>query len=126
MALKNKLSCNFPTRLNPLLRGLIISYFLIIILSLLSGILFHFSPLSEQWLKPLGVIITVVALFFGGRTAAQAAGNKGIIHGLTIGVSFVIISLLLSLGSDISWSALGMNSAYALLSSMIGGITGVK
>ena len=126
MALKNKLSCNFSGSLNPLLRGLIITYFIVIILSLLSGIVFHFSPLSEQWLQLFGVIITVVALFFGGRTAAQVAGNKGIIHGLTIGVSFVIISLLLSLGNDISWSALGMKSAYAVISSMIGGITGVK
>ncbi|MEN3005148.1 TIGR04086 family membrane protein [Dehalobacterium formicoaceticum] len=126
MAIKNKLSCNFPGRLNPMLRGLMITYLLIILLSLLSGFVFYFSPLNEQWMQPLGVIITAAALFFGGRIAAQTAGNKGMIHGLTIGVTFVIISLLLSLGSDISWSALAMKSVYAVLASIIGGITGVK
>ena len=128
LAIKEKFSIKLPGGAGPILRGLVVSYLLVAILSLIAGLLFYFTPLSEMWMHPIGAGITTIALFFGGRVAAKAAGNKGLIHGLTIGIIFILITIIMSLFSshDISLSSLALKSAYALLASAIGGISGVK
>jgi len=121
-----KLSLRLPGGIRPVIRGLVVTYLLVGILSLIAGLVFYFTPLSEMWMHPLGAAITTLALFFGGRTSAKTAGNKGLLHGLIIGLCFIIITVIFSLSKDISWSALGLKSVYALLASLIGGISGVK
>ncbi|ATW24345.1 TIGR04086 family membrane protein [Candidatus Formimonas warabiya] len=126
MAIRNKLSSTLPVGIKPVFRGLLVTYLLILILSLLLGLVFYFTPLSEIWMNSLGVAITTLSLFFGGRTAAKAAGNRGLFHGLIIGLIFVILMILISFCKDIVWSSVALKSAYALLASVVGGISGVK
>lgn len=126
MAIEQKLSLRLPGGIRPVIRGLVVTYLFVAILSLIAGLVFYFTPLSEMWMHPLGAAITTLALFFGGRTAAKAAGNKGLFHGLIIGICFIIITIIFSLSKDISWPTLALKSAYALLASIIGGISGVK
>jgi putative membrane protein (TIGR04086 family) len=126
LAIKEKLSIKLPGGIGPILRGLVVAYLLVVILSIVTGLLFYFTPLSEMWMHPISAGIITLALFFGGRTAAKAAGNKGLLRGITIGIIFIIITMLMSLSKDISWSSLALKSAYALLASAIGGISGVK
>jgi len=126
LAIKQRLSIKLPGGIGPVLRGLAVTYILAAILSLLAGLLFYFTPLSEMWMNPIGAGIITLSLFFGGRTAAKAAGNKGLLRGITIGIIFIIIMIIFSLSDNISWSSLSLKCAYALLASAVGGISGVK
>lgn len=121
-----KLSLKLPGGIRPILRGLIVTYLILGILTFIAGLIFYFTPLNEIWMHPFGAGIITLALFFGGRVSAKAAGNKGFYHELIIGVFFIVITLIFSLSKDLSWYALGMKSGYALLASIIGGISGVK
>lgn len=124
--MKSKLNLSLPGGIQPLIYGVAITYLLVATLSLISGLVFYFTPLSEMWMYPVGAGITTLALFFGGRTAAKKAGNKGLLNGLVIGIIFIVITVLFSFSKDISWSSLGLKSTYALLAAIIGGISGVK
>lgn len=126
MDIKQKFSIKLPGGIGPILKGLVIAYLLVAILSIITGLIFYFTPLSEMWIHPIGAGLTTLALFFGGRSAAKAAGNKGLLHGITVGIIFIIIMVILSLSEDISWSSLALKSSYALLASAVGGISGVK
>lgn len=124
--MKEKFSISLPGGIRPVVRGLVVAYLVIAVLSLISGLVFYFTSLSEMWMYPLGAAITTLALFFGGRTAGKAAGHQGLFHGLMIGICFILITMLFSLSGDISWSALALKSAYALAAAVVGGISGVK
>ncbi len=127
MKINNKISKTLPGRIGPIIRGLVFTYLLLAGLTLILSLVFYFTPLSESWIGPLGIAIITVALFFGGRETAKTAGNKGLIHGLILGILFILITIIISvLLKDISWASLAMKSLYALLASVIGGITGVK
>jgi len=126
LKIKEKLSIKLPGGIKPVILGLAVTYLVVAILSVITGLLFYFTPLSEIWIHPIGAGITTLALFFGGRTAAKCAGNKGLLRGLTIGILFIIITLIMSLSPDMSWSSLALKSAYALLASAVGGISGVR
>jgi putative membrane protein (TIGR04086 family) len=126
LKVKEKLSIKLPGGIKPIVLGLVVTYLVVAILSIITGLLFYFTPLSEMWIHPIGAGITTLALFFGGRTAAKSAGNKGLLRGLTIGILFIIITLIMSLSPDMSWSSFAQKSAYALLASAVGGISGVR
>lgn len=125
MAIK-KLSLKLPGGIRPILQGLVVTYLLLGILTFIAGLIFYFTPLNEIWMHPFGAGIITLSLFFGGRVSAKTAGNKGLYHGVIIGFCFIVITFIFSLSKDLSWYTLGMKSGYALLASIIGGISGVK
>ncbi|MCL6560695.1 MAG: TIGR04086 family membrane protein, partial [Firmicutes bacterium] len=54
-------------------------------------IVYHFTSISEQSL-PWGTAMILAASAFGGSlTAGREAGNKGLYHGLAVGLTFFII-----------------------------------
>ncbi|MDD2497919.1 MAG: TIGR04086 family membrane protein [Desulfitobacteriaceae bacterium] len=126
MGLRDKLTIMQEVSMGSVIRGLVISYVLIIILSLILSLIFYLSPLSELWMKPFGVVTAALALFCGGYGAGRSAGTKGLYHGLFVGILFILLMAVTSLASGISWSSFIVKSAYSLLAAAIGGISGVK
>jgi len=124
--MKEKLSLLSSVNFKSVFRGILVVCILVFLLSALLSLVLFFTSLSELWMQPLGVVITMLALFFGGRSAAREAGTKGLNHGLLVGLLFVVIMIILSSFQDISWSIVPVKSAYALLAAMLGGISGVK
>jgi putative membrane protein (TIGR04086 family) len=119
-------SLALPLNMKPVFRGLIVTYLMIIILSTIFSMILHFTSLSEIWIQPLGVAITTISLFFGGRSSAKSAGSKGLLQGLIIGISFILIMILFSAFNEIAWSTIPVKLFYALVAASVGGISGVK
>lgn len=115
-----------PPTLGPVFRGLVVAYLLIFLLSLFCGAIFFLTPCGESWLDPLGVIIIAAALFCGGYSAGHRAGNRGLFHGFSVALVFIILLLIVSVTHGISWSAFLIKSAYSILAAALGGISGVK
>lgn len=126
MGFKGKLSAMPPFSLRPVLRGLIVTYLAIIIMTLIFSLIFYLTPLSESWMSTLGVIIATLALFCGGYTAGRRAGTRGLLHGLFVGVFFLILLIISSAAQGIAWSTLIIKIIYSLLAAAIGGISGIK
>lgn len=125
MGYKEKLNILTMGKTNAILKGLLVTYSIGLILTLIFSLLFHFSPLSEYWLGPAGVITTVICLFFGGSSAAKAAGSGGLFHGLIVGIIFTLLMFLGSNIDTISWSSTFTKSILALFAASVGGIYGV-
>ncbi|MFY9272360.1 MAG: TIGR04086 family membrane protein [Thermacetogeniaceae bacterium] len=113
---------------NPVIYGtgaaLILGIFCVILLS----IIFHFTSISELYLKPIGTFCFLVGGFFGGFLASKMAGGKGLVYGAEVGLCyyliFILIFLLISPGS-ISASAAVIKGFFTILVSAAGGICGL-
>lgn len=102
--------------------GLIACAAVILLLSFLSAAVVYFSPMSEQPLLVIAVIIDILALLAAGFVAARVNGKKGLLMGLITAAIALLIMLPLG-GSEINIAQKGV---YCILSGMIGGIFGVK
>ncbi|MGI6066140.1 MAG: TIGR04086 family membrane protein [Bacillota bacterium] len=126
MGLRDRLTLFQEISFGSVMRGLIIAYVFMIILSLVLSLIFYLSPLSELWMKPFGVVAVTLALFCGGYGAGRSAETKGLYHGLLVGLLFLVLMAVTSAGAGVSWSSFMLKSAYSLLAAVIGGISGVK
>ncbi|MGI5891951.1 MAG: TIGR04086 family membrane protein [Bacillota bacterium] len=106
--------------------GIIAAIIIILVTSFIMSCVIFYTSLPESFMRPAVIIISVFALFMGGFIAGRKAQNRGLLHGLLVGLVFVVILLLLTLAQGGSWSSFGIHSAYCLLASVIGGICGVK
>lgn len=61
-----------------------------LLLSFGTGIFYHFSAVTEQSLPWFTAGILAVSAFGGALTAGRKAGNKGLYHGLAVGVLFFL------------------------------------
>ncbi len=108
------------------LSGILTAVIIMVVVSFVVSCIIFFSQLPEAYLQPAFTIISVVALFLGGRKAAAKAQEKGLLNGLVVGIFFAVIFLILTLVSGGSWLNWAMQSAYCILAAAIGGIFGVK
>ncbi|MBO8128725.1 MAG: TIGR04086 family membrane protein [Peptococcaceae bacterium] len=77
-------------------KGILVTVILIIVFSFLAGLIFYLSNLSETVLPWLAALIFFFSLTLGSGTAAKTAGEKGLLHGLAVGLGFFIIIGLLA------------------------------
>lgn len=89
----NRMAMNWPA----IGRGLLAALAIAIVLSLLSTLLLHFSNLSEKFLPWIAAFILLISAFFGSGLAAARAGNKGLFHGLGVGLGFFVLIWLLGM-----------------------------
>jgi len=82
---------NFPA----VLRGTVVALVVSILGAALLGILFYFFNFSEKFLSPVSGVVLFLSVFSGGLLAAHRAGNRGIYHGLAVGIVFFAVSWLL-------------------------------
>ncbi len=78
------------------IRGTVVGLVISVLGAAVLGLVFYFSNLSEQTLPLLGAIILFLSVFTGGVFAAQRAGNRGIYHGLAVGIVFFAVSWILT------------------------------
>ena len=96
--------------------------------SLILGTVYHFSDIMESTL-PLGIsIILLMAVFGGGFSAAKRAGNRGLFHGLGVGVViFILIWILMALflPAGVTFIPLVQKLLICLLGGALGGVIGI-
>jgi len=109
-----------------ILKGVLLASVLAILMSLVFGVLLTFTSLPESNLSIN--IIFGSSIFVGAFITAYQAGTKGLYYGLSVGLGFILLVLILSsiFWSDApSWLKMGEKTILALVSGGIGGIIGV-
>ena len=113
------------TQIIPLCKGVLITYGLLILLSLIGAVIAYFTGLKSEYYHSLGAVCIVVSLFFGGFFAARAGFDKGWLKGLSVGLICALIMLLISLTAPLSIKEVFSNGIYFIISAGIGGICGI-
>lgn len=81
----------FPFSIRAVGRGIILALSIALLLSVCAGLFYHFSAFSEKSLPSSAAIILALGAFGGSLAAGRQAGNKGLYHGLAVGILFFII-----------------------------------
>lgn len=88
----------------------------------ISGTVLYFSPAIEEWVPLLALGIFFLSALSGGFIAARRAGCKGLIHGLGVGVLFLLLTIIISLFMHAQ--LLGISLAKKVISSVLAGLLG--
>jgi putative membrane protein (TIGR04086 family) len=99
---------------------------LALLLSLVFGILLSYTSLPESELS-INIIIGA-SIFVAAFITAHQAGTRGLYYGLSVGLGFILVGLILSTilwSGTPSWLAMAEKAIIALVSGGIGGIVGV-
>lgn len=103
--------------------GVVSAILVMLILSLLMAIIVYFSPIAEDSLHGVAVIINAIAIFIGGYITAHLAGSRGLLLGLTTAALILMLMILFGPGEG---GNITLKVVYCLLAGMIGGIFGVR
>jgi len=79
-----------PIELKGLGKGLLVS----LVLCLLSAPVIYFSGLKETIMPALGNLILAVGVFWCGCYVSKSYGSKGLLRGMTMGLTFFILTLI--------------------------------
>ncbi|HBV86922.1 TIGR04086 family membrane protein [Desulfosporosinus sp.] len=109
-----------------ILKGIILASILAMLLSLVFGVLLSYTSLPESELSIN--IIFGVSVFIAAFVTAYQAGTRGLYYGLSVGIGFILLVLILSAifwSNSPVWLKLAEKTIVALVSGGVGGIVGV-
>lgn len=109
--------------------GSLTSFIILMFLAFLISIYYHFGDLTKHLAGYLASFAIATAFLLGGFTAGFSAGEKGMLNGaLSAIISVIFLFIIVSLGLDgvKNWFPFWLNSTFAMLASIIGGIIGVS
>jgi putative membrane protein (TIGR04086 family) len=106
--------------LKAIIRGIVLS----VVLLLITSFAFYFTNLSEKYMSSAIWVITVLGICYASIFGANRIGEKGVLHGIILGIIYIcilgIVGLLSETG-EINYIS------YAIMLSMgivIGGMAG--
>lgn len=109
-------------------KGLLICLTSSLFLSILLGLILHFSNLTEDYLSLFASIIILISTFLGGAFTAKQTEKHGFLYGIGVGCLFFLTSWLLAVlflpGQIIYISAL-YKSLLFISAGGLGGMVGV-
>lgn len=109
--------------------SLSISIILSIIMIFVLSILISKTSLSEKIIKPATITITSISIFIGAFLVSKEKKEKGLINGIVLGLSYIVIlylfSIILNRGFYISSSSILM-IFIGVIGGIVGGILGVN
>lgn len=115
-------------QINCLLKGLAWSIGLTIILTLIVSCILQFTRLSENLLPSFSSFIFFISMFLGATIGTRSAGCKGLLHGLSISIGYLILTIVLGTLANPGALTLGIflkRSTVTLTSGVLGGIIGI-
>ncbi len=111
-----------------MLYGLIPALFFTAAAFLVCAVLITYTDISESFIAPFSLAVTVISSFFAGFKTASKAEKKGILWGaLSAGVYIVIVLLIIMLpyGENISFFRV-LSIVLSVVSGAVGGILGIN
>lgn len=114
--------------LGALVRGLLVALSSTIVLILALAMVLQYTSLRESSLPTAGVLVVLFSNLAGGFFAGQKAGNRGLWHGLGVGLAFALTAILVTLGffsDSFTWGGSLMKSLLSAAGGVVGGILGV-
>lgn len=106
------------------LKGTLFTIVFSLFFSVLTGVAYHFSSLTDQALPWFTIAILAVSAFSGSLYAGRQAGNKGLYHGLAVGLLF-FSTVWLSAGLVLPGQAIVGIAFKLLITSSAGALGGV-
>lgn len=107
-------------------KGILLATILAMLLSLVFGVLLSYTSLPESDLSIN--IIFGSSVFIAAFITAYQAGTRGLYYGLSVGIGFILLVLVLSAifwSDSPSWLKMAEKTIVALASGGVGGIVGV-
>lgn len=95
---------------------------------IISGVIFKVTPLSEKYLPWLAFTVLIISAGLGGFIAARAAGERGLVQGISVGALYtgVIMVIALVIGAENLDATAGLlRLGCSLFGGGLGGILGV-
>jgi len=115
--------------LKVLIKAISISFAFTIVLFLLFSLVLSYTNLSEKFINPVIIVITIISIFLGSMIVGRNRTDKGMLFG---GISSLIYIFLLYIISSIITKDFSFNSmslimiACSIFFGMIGGIIGIN
>lgn len=88
-----------PQMNNPLgiyIKGILAAYFFAFIIFLIMALLITYTNISESIIPMLTFIVVIISSLTGGMYVAVKLRKKGWVHGILIGLTYMVTILLLS------------------------------
>jgi len=114
--------------MNSIIRGFTWALLISVILSLIITLLLYFTSVSETLLPSFATLIFFISILLGSTISARHAGNRGLIHGLIVGLLYLTFSLILSLlisTDPFSWLLFAKKITYTFIGGALGGVVGI-
>ncbi|TCS83838.1 TIGR04086 family membrane protein [Tepidibacillus fermentans] len=109
---------------NPILTGLIYTFSIVILSTVVLTLILYFTSLSEQSLPIFIYITTAISLLIGGFKSGKIAGTRGWYYGGITGIIYgIILSLIWFLGFNLDFQLRLL--ALLLLSFLFGSFGGM-
>lgn len=113
-----------PVELKGLGKGLLVS----LLLCLLAAPLIYFTGIRETIMPTLGNLILAVGVFWCGCYVSKSYGSKGLVRGISMGLTFFILMLIATFtfnSSLIGFKTFFYNLVLCLAAGGLGGILGI-
>lgn len=127
MPLVNKDNFMNNIKLKSILRGIVVALALSIVFSIVAGMLYHITTLTDRSLPWFAAAVLAASSFLGSASAGRNAGSNGIYHGAAVGIVFFVVVWIA--GSFFLAGAAGLGFVYkfmaAALAGALGGMVGV-
>ena len=110
------------------LKGLGMAILIGIVLCTLGSTLVYFTGLKETLLNPMAKVVLVISVFTGGCITSNAYGNKGLVRGVSLGIMFFTLMLIITLiasPSHIYLKGFLYTLSACIISGGLGGILGI-
>lgn len=110
-------------------KGIGFSLILTFVLLFIIALVCYFSSISDKMLSLFVFIATAMSVLTGALFVAKNADGSGLVHGLILGIGYLVIMFVTELIFDkgINFDGSAITSAFSiLLSGMLGGILGIN
>jgi putative membrane protein (TIGR04086 family) len=110
------------------LKGLGISILIGVLLCSLASTVVYYTGLKETLLNPLAKLVLVISVFSGSCVVSRTYGNKGLVRGVSLGIMFFILMLIITLissPSHIDIKGFLYTLTACIVSGGLGGILGI-
>lgn len=123
----NKDTLGLNIKFTAIFKGMLLALALSIIFSVLSGLIYHLTSIPEHTLPWAAALILGASACGGAASAGRNAGNKGLYHGILVGLLF-FLAVWLAAGLFMPGQAVLSNLQkfiITLVAGSLGGIIGV-
>ncbi len=109
-------------------RGFLVALVSAVIIGSVLALVVYWSPLRETLLDPLADFTLMLSVFIGGWSSAHHHGNRGLVRGVAIGLTFFAFVFLVTLIVNpalVSFASMIKDLALGMVCGGLGGILGV-
>jgi len=125
---QKQITVNAQLNWNAVLYGTLLALLASLGILLATGVVVYYAKVGDIWLPMVSSGVYFAGVFAGGVYASRKAGQKGLVHGIIVGVAFVILSSFLTwlFPAELNWMIFFKKVLYGIIGGAIGGILGVK